>query len=330
MARPQLVGPVALDPVAFVSGAHGGAKAEQASERAAVSAVVPAFDEEEAIEITLDALRGALRASGRDHEIVVVDDGSTDATPQILAGSGGLTVVRHGRNRGYGAALKSGVAKARHPLIVVVDADGTYPIAAIPSLLDCLAEAGADMVIGARTGRSVHSMPARSVAKWCFRQFAQWITGASIPDLNSGLRVFRREMAERFAPLFPDGFSFTTTITVAALAHGLAVRFEPVDYLPRIGRSKVRPLRDTVRIARQLLWLGWRLSPLRTAWAIFLPFLAAGLASSGYHLASNGGLTSGDVALLAAAGLGLALGAHAKRRNRPHGGWRAGEACSSR
>lgn len=280
----------------------------------AVSVVVPIFDEEPGLSATLEALRTALRASGRTYEIVAVDDGSTDGTAGILAAYADVTVIRHNENRGYGAALKTGIVGARHPLIVVIDADGTYPIAAIPRLLEGCATA--DMVVGARIGRNVQSAPARSMAKWCFRQFAQWVTGAAIPDLNSGLRAFRRGVAERFMPLFPDGFSFTTTITVASLAEGLDVRFEAVDYLPRIGKSKVRPLRDTARITRQLLFLGMRLAPLRTSAALLLPPLAVGLASSAYHLSLVGGLSVADVVLLAVSTSGMALGAIAEQRVR--------------
>jgi glycosyltransferase involved in cell wall biosynthesis len=279
-----------------------------------VSVVVPVFDEEHGLRAVLDALRAALQAAGRDHEIVVVDDGSTDATAQILSGCTDITVIRHPENRGYGAALKSGIRAARHPLVAVIDADGTYPVAALAGLVDRCTTA--DMVVGARTGKHVQAAPARNVVKWCFRQFAQWTTGASIPDLNSGLRVFKRDLAERFMALFPDGFSFTTTITVASMAERLVVRFEPVDYMPRIGKSKVRPLRDTFRIARQVLWLGWRAAPLRTLAAVLCPLLAIGIVSSAYHLAALGHVTRGDVAACVGYAVGLAVGLWAERRAR--------------
>jgi len=246
------------------------------------SVVIPVFDEEQALRSTLDAIAKALSFANRSYEIVVVDDGSTDATPQILAGYKGLTVLRHAHNRGYGAALKTGIAAARHPLIVVVDADGTYPVVTIPALVTRCANA--DMVVGARVGSEVHSTPARGAVKWCFRQFAQWITGAAIPDLNSGLRVFRRTIAERFLSLLPDGFSFTTTITVASLAEQLVVYFEPVDYKTRIGRSKIRPLRDTARIGKQLIRLGIHLSPWRTSLVFCAPLALVGIGLAVDHL----------------------------------------------
>jgi glycosyltransferase involved in cell wall biosynthesis len=280
------------------------------SERSALSVVVPAYDEEKGLLATLAGLREVLSRSGWQYEIVVVNDGSRDATPHILSACTDVTVVHHRENRGYGAALKTGIATARHPLVLVIDADGTYAAAAVPALIDRCATA--DMVVGARIGPHVHSTPARGAAKWCFRQFAQWITGTPIPDLNSGLRVFDSAVAARFADLLPDGFSFTTTITVAAILERLVVQFEPVDYLPRIGRSKIRPVRDTLRIARHLLWLGLRLAPFRTAVVIALPLFVASLGSSFSHLVRLGRITLADMALLVAGSLVLGSGIRAE------------------
>jgi glycosyltransferase involved in cell wall biosynthesis len=223
-------------------------------------------------------------------------------------------VVRHATNRGYGAALKSGIAAARHSLIAVVDADGTYPIPELPRLASACE--GAHMVIGSRTGKNVQAAPARSAAKWLFRLFARWVTRTPIPDLNSGLRVFRREVAERYMSLLPNGFSFTTTITMAALADDLIVRFEPVDYMPRVGRSKVHPVRDTTRIARQVLWLGWTLAPLRSSVAMLAFPLGAAVASSVCRVLADGSPGVAEIAVVAGVGAGLAIGYAAEHRVR--------------
>lgn len=296
--------------------AEGAAAAQAAAEPSGFSVVLPALDEEKGLPATLAALREALRHSPRPFEIVVVDDASRDGTAGILAASADVVVLRHERTCGYGAALKAGIRAARHPLVVVMDADGTYPAAAVPGLVEGCA--AADMVVGARTGSRVQAAPLRGAVKWCFRQFAQWITGQRIPDLNSGLRAFDRAVAERYWALLPDGFSFTTTITVASLVEGLAVRFEPVDYMPRLGRSKVRPLRDTLRIARQLLRLGVRLAPLRTALAFAAPFVFAGFGSAAYHVYVRGELVAADLGWLAvaAAVLGAAAGIEQAVRRR--------------
>jgi glycosyltransferase involved in cell wall biosynthesis len=294
-------------------GARPEGAAAEAPAPPGVTVVVPVLDEEAAVLTTLDALERALGPSRHAYEIVVVDDGSRDRTPALLSARQGIRVLRHERTRGYGAALKTGIRAARHPWIVVIDADGTYPASAVPELAD--GSASFDLVVGARTGRNAHDSWPRALVKETFRVFAQSITGASIPDLNSGLRAFRRALAERYFDLLPDRFSFTTTITVAAIADGHAVRFTPIEYLPRIGRSKVRPIPDTLRIGRQLLRLGIRFAPLRTsAWVAATCALMFAL-SSAWHAATSRP-TSIDVGYLVAGGAVLALGAYGEGRVR--------------
>ncbi len=203
-----------------------------------VSIVIPAFDEEGGIERTVREVREAMRRWPGEHEILVVDDGSSDRTGE-RARAAGATLLEHPVNRGYGAALMTGCRAAAHDLIVITDADGTYPAHEIPTLLG-LAD-GYDMVVGARTGGEVHMPLTRRPAKWLLRALASFLAGCRIPDLNSGLRVLHRRHLERFAHLLPSGFSFTTTITLASLCSGQLVRYHPIDYRRRIGESKIRP-----------------------------------------------------------------------------------------
>jgi glycosyltransferase involved in cell wall biosynthesis len=278
-----------------------------------VTVVVPVLDEEAAVLATLDALDQALAPGPSAYEIIVVDDGSRDRTPGLLAARAGIRVLRHERSRGYGAALKTGIRLAQYPWIAVIDADGTYPASAIPRLLD--ARGSSELIVGARIGRNTHDSWLRALVKETFRVFAESLTGVSIPDLNSGLRVFRRALAEQYFDLLPDRFSFTTTITVAALADGFAVHFTAISYLPRVGRSKLRPIRDTLRIGRQLLRLGIRFAPLRmAAWVAAVCAIMFAL-SSAWH-ATTSAPTFMDVGYLVAGGLVLALGAYAEGRLR--------------
>ena len=219
--------------------------------------VLPVYNEARGVTQTVARLRAVLDEASLVYELVAVDDGSTDGSGAILDAMPGLRVLRHARNRGYGAALKTGIRAATHPLLLVLDADGTYPPEMAPALVAGCADA--DMVVGARIGAHVTATPLRSFVKAIFRWYAQRITATTIPDLNSGMRAFRREVADDVMDLLPDGFSFTTTITVGALLGGFVVRFEAIDYLPRIGRSKLRPVRDTWKIGRQL----WRLGRIR-------------------------------------------------------------------
>ncbi len=278
-----------------------------------VTVVVPVLDEEAAVLTTLDALDRALAPGPSAYEIVVVDDGSSDRTPELLAARAGIRVLRHERTRGYGAALKTGIRAAQHPWVAVIDADGTYPASAIPRLL--AARGSSELIVGARTGRNTHDSWPRALVKETFRMFAELVTGAAIPDLNSGLRVFRRELAERYFDLLPDRFSFTTTITVAAIADGCGVHFTAIEYLPRVGRSKVRPIGDTLRIGRQLVRLGVRFAPLRTAACVAALFGVAFALATAWH-AATATPRSTDVGYLVAGGLALALGAYAEGRLR--------------
>jgi glycosyltransferase involved in cell wall biosynthesis len=229
-----------------------------------VTAVIPALNEEAGIARVLDGLRGALDRGGWPYEIIVVDDGSTDRTAEI-ARDKGVRVVHHGHNRGYGAALKSGIRAARTPYILIMDADGTYPSDVVPRLLEAARDH--DMVVGARTGSRVYVPLARRPAKWLLTKLAVYLTETKIPDLNSGLRVFRRDQAMRFFTILPSGFSFTTTITLALLCNDARVLYVPIDYEKRTGRSKIRPFYDTLNFLQLILRVVMYFNPLK----IFIP-----------------------------------------------------------
>jgi glycosyltransferase involved in cell wall biosynthesis len=203
-----------------------------------LSVIIPAFNEEQSISSTVISVLTMLSSSGIRGEVIVVNDGSMDATGR-LAAEAGARVISHSSNHGYGASLKTGIRNSAFDLIAITDADGTYPIERIPDLVNALE--GANMAVGARIGENVHIPAVRKPAKWLLRKMATHITGTQIPDLNSGLRVFRKSLALRYLHLLPSGFSFTTTITVASLCDDLDVRFIPIDYLPRTGSSKIRP-----------------------------------------------------------------------------------------
>jgi glycosyltransferase involved in cell wall biosynthesis len=270
----------------------------------ALSVVVPAYNEADGIGPAVTELASVLAGSGIDHEIVVVDDGSTDGTAEavrrLMASAPAVRLQAHEVNRGYGAALKSGILAARAPVIAITDADGTYPALPLPDLYRRLESSSADMVVGARTGSDVNIPLARRPAKALLAALANYLSGKTIPDLNSGLRVFRRDAAiERFN-IISDGFSFTTTITLALLARNRPVVFVPVDYRKRTGRSKIRPVRDTFNFIVLILRVSIYFEPLK----VFLPVAAAlavvGAAYGGYQ-AWAGNLGEGPVLLLVAA-----------------------------
>ena len=205
-----------------------------------VSVLIPAYNEEGAIASTVTAIESQ-RSAFRAMEIVVINDGSTDRTSEI-ARALPVTLIEHERNRGYGAALKSGLQRALHDYIVIADADGTYPLEDLPRL--AVDAPQFDMVVGARTGDVVHIPPLRRPGKWLITRLAEYLSGQRIPDLNSGFRIFRKEVALRFLSLYPDGFSFTTTITLAMLTNFHRVKFIPINYHKRVGKSSIHPVRD--------------------------------------------------------------------------------------
>jgi glycosyltransferase involved in cell wall biosynthesis len=201
-----------------------------------VSILIPAYNEEGAIEETV-AIISQQRPHFRELEIVVINDGSRDRTGEI-ARKLDVTLIEHPANCGYGAALKTGLQHARHDLILIADADGTYPLEDIPKL--CAEMGGHDMVVGARTGDVVQIPLIRRPGKWIITQLAKYLSQQDIPDLNSGLRVFRKDVALRFLALYPDGFSFTTTITLAMLTNRHRVKFIPINYHRRVGKSSIK------------------------------------------------------------------------------------------
>lgn len=276
--------------------------------RAPVTVLVPAYNEEGAVaDVIAEIRRDFIEATGRrpeEVEILVIDDGSRDATAE-RARETGVHVVRHGENRGYGASLKTGLRHAAHDLILITDADGTYPARYFDSLLRELDDA--DMAVGSRRGKNVHIPALRRPAKWLLTQVAVFLAGRPIPDLNSGLRAFRRTDALRFLSLYPSGFSFTTTITLAYLSSDLVVRYVPIDYLPRTGRSKFHPIVDTknlfLTIIRSILFF----NPLRVCIPVSLAFFAAACLVLWQLRDPQGNVYDGTVEVLVMCGLQILL-----------------------
>ena len=229
--------------------------------------LIPAFNEEGAIADVLAEARAVIEGADLAVELLVVDDGSTDATASRAAGAG-ARVIELPRNMGYGAALKEGIRRAASDRIVIADADGTYPLDRLPELIEALDDA--EMAVGARVGTSVAAPLIRRPGKWIVRRLAEYITGFEVPDFNSGLRAFHRSLALRYLHLLPDGFSFTTTITVASLCDGLRVRWLPIDYRARVGRSKLGAA-DFPGFIMLLLRLSIFFRPLR----VFIPVSVA-------------------------------------------------------
>ena len=208
-----------------------------------ISVVIPAYNEEGAIGDDLRIIQDTMESASLDYEIIVVDDGSTDRTAEIVRAFPNVRLISHPYNRGEGAARTTGLRASRGDIFVTTDADGTYPNQDIPRLLAALE--GYDMVIGARKKEAGTMRWLRTPAKTFIRLLASYLTATRIPDLNSGLRAFRKATAMRFLNVLPATHSWVSTITIAFLTSGYTVNFIPIDYYPRKGKSSFHPLRDT-------------------------------------------------------------------------------------
>ncbi len=247
-----------------------------------ISIIIPTYNEEKAILDTIRELHETMKASGIPYQIIIVNDCSKDKTREILESNGGgeglgVTLVHHDLNRGYGASIKTGSKYAQFDVLCITDSDGTYPNARIPDLYADMK--GHDMVVGARIGKNVHIPWLRRAPKAFINGLASYVSEVRIPDLNSGLRVFTKELFDRYYRLYPNGFSLTSTITLAALTNGYAVKYVKIDYFKREGSSKIRPIKDTMNFVMLILRMCVLFNPLR----IFIPlslillFLGAGI-----------------------------------------------------
>ena len=201
------------------------------------------------MEETVRQIHDVLAGESFDWEMVFVDDGSTDATGTILDDLSQRfprrRVIHQEKNMGYGAALKRGFREAKYDRLAITDADGTYPNERIPEFVKLLDRA--DMVVGARIGANVNVPLLRKPVKSLLLTFSRWMSKADIRDINSGLRCMWAHHVVTFWFMLPDTFSFTTTITLAMHMHGLTVAYVPIDYHQRVGRSSIRPVRDTFK-----------------------------------------------------------------------------------
>jgi glycosyltransferase involved in cell wall biosynthesis len=260
------------------------------AETAAVSVVIPAFNEAESIGHVV----AAIGAAGPWREIIVIDDGSADATSPH-AGAAGAIVVRHPYNKGNGAAVKSGIRRATGEYILILDGDGQHQAEDARRLVARLGDY--DLVVGARS-RTTQATQARRFGNGALNHFASYLTGRDIPDLTSGFRAARREYLLEFLHLLPNGFSTPTTTTLAFIKAGYNVAFEPTEARQRVGTSKIRLARDGAKFFMIILKIVTIFSPLR----VFLPIsaisLLLGLAYGIWNVAVHSRIPNGSVLLI--------------------------------
>lgn len=255
---------------------------EVATDACDVSVVLPIYNEKGHLRAEIDRIRAALEQSPYTYELIVVDDGSDDGSEQELGLLEDIHLIRHNTNKGSGSARRTGTTAARGRIVVWTDVDMTYPNDEIPALVKELE--GYDHVVGARrTEEGTHRF-LRVPAKWFIRKFASYLSDTDIKDLNSGLRAFRRDVAMQYVHHLPTGFSCVTTLTMSFLSNGYSVRYVPIDYFPRAGRSKFHWWRDTKRYLLQVVRMALSYNPLKVFLPIGLLLLTVGTAKLGYDL----------------------------------------------
>jgi glycosyltransferase involved in cell wall biosynthesis len=277
-----------------------------------LTVLLPAFNEEDAIEGVLSEIVDALADEPIRYEIVVVDDASTDRTAQRAerfaanCWQAPVRVIRCAENRGAGAARKVGIRQARGEIVVMLDADGSYSAATIPALLRWFP--AYEQVNGARTSEQGTLPWLRKPTKWFIRMLASYLTGYQIPDLNTGLKAFKREAMLPWLWVVPDGFSCVTTMTLAFLTNGYAVKYVPTAYRPRIGRSKFHPINDTFAYLSTVLRIVLYFRPLK----VFLPLsgmlMLLGVAKTAFDWRVTGSMQESDIVIFVAGFMTCMLG----------------------
>jgi polyisoprenyl-phosphate glycosyltransferase len=244
-----------------------------------VSVVLPIFNEREHLLQELDRVEAALLSSDYTFELIVVDDGSVDGGSELLAGRD-VRLIRFDQNRGSGSARRAGTLASRGDVVVWTDVDMTYPNDQIPELVDALD--GYDHVVGARTSERGTLKVLRVPAKYLIRRLAAYLVETDIPDLNSGFRAFRRDVALQYVHLLPTGFSCVTTMTMAFLGNGYSVRYIEIPYEKRAGSSKFHWWADTKRYLTQVVRMTLSYNPLRVFLPIGLFLVMAGFIKLGW------------------------------------------------
>jgi len=247
-----------------------------------VSIILPCYNEQGHVTAEIERICAAMDGSGYEYELLAFDDASTDETLARLYEAAPrfpqMQVVPFHRNSGSGTIRRIGTQRARGEIVVWTDADMTYPNERIPELVQLLEkDPGVDQVVGARTSEQGSHKLLRVPAKWLIRKLAERLTNAQIPDLNSGLRAFRSEVAQPYLRLLPPGFSCVTTITVAFLANQHEVRYIPIDYAKRAGTSKFRFVKDAYRYILQVLRMVMYFNPLKVLMPVALFLLVLGI-----------------------------------------------------
>jgi len=229
-----------------------------------VSLIIPAYNEEKAIAGSLENISSFMKSNFSDFEIIVVNDASTDRTAEEVSKFKDISIISHPYNKGNGATVRTGIRNASKEFVVMMDADGQHDIKDITGIVDLLGTY--ECVVGARTESSEGSFH-RNLANRFYNFLASYVTNLRIEDLTSGYRGFKTSVIKKFLYLFPNGFSYPTTSTLAIIKGGYNLKYYPIHAKKRIGKSKIKLFRDGFRFLLIIVKISILFSPLK----IFLP-----------------------------------------------------------
>ncbi len=254
-----------------------------------VTVVLPCYNEEDHVLAEIDRVTRAMDESGYRYELLVIDDASTDGTLDVVRSAAPnyplMRILAFHTNGGSGTARRIGTQQARGRIVVWTDADMTYPNDRIPELVQVLDKDDTlEQVVGARTSEQGSHKFLRVPAKWVIRKIAERLTNTEIPDLNSGLRAFRRETSLPYLRLLPPGFSCVTTITMAFLHNQHAIEYVPIGYAKRAGTSKFHFVKDAYRYILQVVRMVMYFNPLKVLMPPSLVLLTLGCGKAGYDI----------------------------------------------
>jgi glycosyltransferase involved in cell wall biosynthesis len=273
-----------------------------------VTIVLPCFNEQDHVIEEVERICAAMDASDLSYELLAIDDASTDATLALLEEAlprfPHMRLMPFRRNGGSGTARRIGTMDARGEIVVWTDADMTYPNERIPELVSMLVDDPTyDQVVGARTSEEGSHKLLRVPAKWVIRKIAERLSNSSIPDLNSGLRAFRRSVSLPYLRLLPPGFSCVTTITLAFLSNQHDIKYVPIDYAKRSGTSKFHFVKDAYRYILQVLRMVMYFNPLKVLMPLALWLVGIGLAKAVYDLFAHFGRFAVNTVLIFITGM---------------------------
>ena len=260
-----------------------------------LSVIIPAFNEEDGIERVITrvlAVRDALTRMNVALEFIIVDDGSRDQTATRIAKYPQVRLVRHLKNRGYGAAIKTGFRNATGEFLAFLDADATYPPENLPDLMRAALDQNGDMIVASRMSGAKSQMPlVRRIGNLAYATLFSLIGNTIVHDTTSGMRVIRREKLESLYPL-PDGLEFTPAMSTRALHENLEVIEVAVPYSERVGRSKLSVVRDGLRFTNAIVWTVLAYNPVRILGLFSLALFAIAALIAVYIIALRVGGTT--------------------------------------